>query len=106
MATGSEPSELTVGDWDGDGDLDIGVANSLSNNISVLINHTCTIVTPDFNGDGVLDCDDVDALVAEIVAGNNTATFDLTNDGSVNVDDLDQWLADAVQPTWTRVVPT
>ena len=50
---------------------------------------------PDFNQDGLLDCLDVDALVAEIVAGNHTAPFDLTGDGNVDGLDLDQWLADA-----------
>ena len=52
-------------------------------------------IDPDFNQDGSLDCLDVDALVAEIVAGANDGVFDLTSDGAVNHDDLDQWLADA-----------
>jgi probable HAF family extracellular repeat protein len=47
--------------------------------------------SPDFNGDGLLNCLDIDALVAEIVAGANGAAFDLTNDGKVDIDDLDQW---------------
>ena len=45
----------------------------------------------DFNGDGVVDCVDVDSLVMEIVAGTNTATYDLTGEGLVNVADLDEW---------------
>ncbi len=53
------------------------------------------LVPSDFNVDGRLDCGDVDALVAEIVAGSNTATFDLTSDGIVDGNDLNQWLADA-----------
>ncbi len=48
---------------------------------------------PDFNGDMVLDCADIDALVADIAAENNTALFDLTQDGNVNLDDRDEWLA-------------
>ena len=50
---------------------------------------------PDFNMDGLLDCLDADALVAEIVAGTNNGTYDLTGDGNVDPADLSQWLADA-----------
>jgi hypothetical protein len=50
---------------------------------------------PDFNQDGFADCLDVDALVAEIVAGTNGATYDLTSDGLVNSDDLSAWLVQA-----------
>ena len=48
-------------------------------------------VTADLNGDGSIDCLDVDSLVAEVVAGSNSASFDLTGDGLVNIADLDQW---------------
>ena len=51
--------------------------------------------TPDFNGDGVADCNDVDALTAEIVAGNHNPQFDLTRDGLVTRVDLLKWLDDA-----------
>jgi predicted outer membrane repeat protein len=47
---------------------------------------------PDFDGNGVLDCNDVDALVDMIASGANHPTFDLTGDGQVTVDDLDHWL--------------
>ena len=49
------------------------------------------IPTPDFSGDGVLDCIDIDALVAEIAAGTNSSLFDLTGDGLVDTADLDEW---------------
>lgn len=42
----------------------------------------------DFNDDSVWDCEDIDALVAEIVAGTNSLNFDLTGDGVVNGDDI------------------
>jgi glucose/arabinose dehydrogenase len=51
--------------------------------------------TGDFNGDGMFDCADVDALVAEIAAGTNASHFDLTADGVVDEADLDYWLAEA-----------
>ena len=49
----------------------------------------------DFDGDGDYSCSDVDALVSEIVAGENGAMFDLTGDGAVDNADLDEWLAEA-----------
>jgi hypothetical protein len=45
----------------------------------------------DFSADDARDCDDIDALVAEIVAGTNNAGFDITADGIVNLDDLTHW---------------
>jgi hypothetical protein len=33
-----EPSSVTAGDWDGDGDLDLAVVNWLSDNVTVLEN--------------------------------------------------------------------
>ena len=49
----------------------------------------------DFDGNNTLDCLDVDALVAEIVAGTNMPAFDLNGDAAVDNFDLTQWLADA-----------
>lgn len=52
-------------------------------------------ISGDFNADGVYDCLDVDPLVAEIVNGTNSPTFDLTGDGLVDQVDLSSWLAEA-----------
>ncbi len=49
----------------------------------------------DFDGDMNYDIEDVDALVAEIAAGGNAASFDLTGDGFVDTADLTSWLAEA-----------
>ncbi len=49
----------------------------------------------DFDGNGVYECADIDALVAEIVAGTNDSTFDLDSDADVDGDDLAVWLAEA-----------
>ena len=52
------------------------------------------VLDGDFNGDGVYDCSDVDALVANIAVGPATpAIFDLNGDTLVNPADLDAWLA-------------
>ena len=58
------------------------------------------VVTPqdvdgDFNDDGVYDCADIDALVAEIAAATHIGSFDLTADGQVDLADRDAWLAEA-----------
>ena len=51
--------------------------------------------TGDFDANGQLDTADVDALVAEIVAGTHDEVFDLTADSKVDRADLDQWLVAA-----------
>jgi hypothetical protein len=53
------------------------------------------IVDGDFNDDGLYDCLDIDALVAEIAAGTDNTSFDLSGDGLVDVVDRDMWLAEA-----------
>ena len=52
-----------------------------------------TIDPGDFDGNGLFECADVDALVAAIVAGDNDVTYDLTGEGVVNSGDLTEWLA-------------
>jgi len=51
------------------------------------------VADADFNDDEKLDVTDVDALVAEIVAGTHDSTYDVTGDGFVDPDDLTEWLA-------------
>ena len=46
----------------------------------------------DFSFGGGLGLEDIDALVNDIAAGNNTPQFELTGDRFVNGDDLDRWL--------------
>jgi hypothetical protein len=49
----------------------------------------------DFTQDQAWTCDDLDRLVAQIVAGSFDATYDLTFDGIVDLADLDLWLSAA-----------
>ncbi len=49
----------------------------------------------DFDDDGVVDCNDIDALTAAISGGANNTDFDLTGDGIVDLADQQQWLTDA-----------
>jgi hypothetical protein len=48
----------------------------------------------DFDSDGDLDCADVDALIAQMIAGTNDPDFDLNEDGFVDVGDLNNWILD------------
>jgi hypothetical protein len=86
--TGSNPQAVAVGDFNGDGNLDLAVANSSSNTISVLLgngNGTFAsqvnyatgaapkgVAVGDFNGDGHLD-------IAVTNSGSNTVSVFLGN---------------------------
>ncbi len=50
---------------------------------------------PDFNNDNLLNCADINALVAQISAGTNNPAFDLTSNGTVDLADRNSWLASA-----------
>ena len=68
---GSNPISVTAGDFNGDGYLDLAVANYNSNTVSILLNNGSGVFTQsstpgvgsnpysvtagDFNGDGYLD---------------------------------------------------
>ena len=49
----------------------------------------------DFNDDGTYDCLDIDDLVANIAAGQDSLLFDLSGDRLVNRTDLEAWLSQA-----------
>lgn len=49
--------------------------------------------TADFDTDGDIDCDDVNALVFKLSGGQWNTTFDLNSDGLLNNGDLGLWLA-------------
>ena len=55
-------------------------------------NLTIEMLPGDFDVDFHYTCADVDALVAEIVAGTNSSDFDLNDDGNVDTIDLADWL--------------
>ncbi len=48
--------------------------------------------SPDFDGNGTVDVNDIDALCSQISSDGNGAAFDLTGDGVVNGDDLASFL--------------
>jgi hypothetical protein len=94
FATGANPVSVTVGDLNGDGNLDLAVANINSNSISVLLNTTAPgagtpsfaakqdfisadgplfVTTSDLNGDGKLDLVVANLISSVSVLLNNTA---------------------------------
>jgi hypothetical protein len=70
-------------------------ADALINSGSVSLQIVPRTISGDFDGNGLYECADIDALVMEIFSGNNNPSFDLTNDGRVDLVDRDAWLAEA-----------
>jgi hypothetical protein len=92
IGVGSSPTGISFGDIDGDGDLDIAVANLTSNNVSILANNGSGNFTLKGNVNvgsfplgislGDIDRDgDIDIAVANNHSGNVSI---LVNDGSGN----------------------
>jgi hypothetical protein len=96
--TGANPQAVAVGDFNGDGNLDLAVANSTSNTVSVLLGNGdgtfgpkvdyVTGSTPegvavgDFNGDGHLDLAVTNSTsnTVSILLGNGDGTFQAKTD--------------------------
>ena len=88
---GSYPNALVTGDFNGDGRLDLAVANQSSNTVSILLgkgdgtfqsaqNFACgggpgSIAVGDFNGDGKLDIVTANAYDLSVLLGNGDGTF-------------------------------
>ncbi|MHC5768441.1 MAG: FG-GAP-like repeat-containing protein [Nostoc sp.] len=93
FTVGSDPKSVTVGDFNGDGKLDLAVANYDSDNVSVLLgdgtggfttatNFTVganpySVTVGDFNGDGKLDLATAnsDSDNVSVLLGNGTGGF-------------------------------
>jgi hypothetical protein len=91
FATGSNPSALAVGDFNGDGKLDLAVANAGDRDVSILLNNggaffltqvtyavggaPSSVVVGDFDGDGKLDLAVGASPNVYILLGRGDGTF-------------------------------
>jgi len=78
---GDSPQSVSLGDVDGDDDLDLVVANLHSDDTSVLLNQCITNMAciADLTGDGVLNFFDVSAFIVAFIGEDPIADF--TGDG-------------------------
>ena len=91
--TGTYPQDIAVGDFNGDGKLDVAVANAFSGNVSILLGdgagglaagtavqlggEPIAVVAGDFNGDGKVDLAVADLYYNRVflLSGNGNGTF-------------------------------
>lgn len=101
FAAGSDPMWVVVGDFNGDGIQDLAAANNGSNNVTVLLGNGLggfsmasgspfpagsgpfSMVTGDFNGDGVADLATVNSTSKNltVLLGNGSGGFTASNSG-------------------------
>lgn len=90
-AAGNTPNAIVTGDFNGDGNLDLAVANSGSSNVSILLGNgdgtfqthvdytlgsqPSWVAAGDFNGDGKLDLALAGGSVVSVLLGNGDGTF-------------------------------
>jgi uncharacterized protein (DUF2141 family) len=110
FAVGGSPHSVAVGDFNGDGKLDLAVANSLGNSVSILLGNgdgtfgsaknvamaagdsPISVVVRDFNGDGKLDL----AVANNSPVVNNSNVSILLGDGTGSFSALTQFVVDSV----------
>jgi Domain of unknown function (DUF4347)/FG-GAP-like repeat/FG-GAP repeat len=96
FAVGDNPSSITAGDFNGDGNMDLATANIASNNVSVLFgnkfgfvldnnglnfavgDNPSSVTVGDFNGDGNMDLATANtgSRNVSVLSGNGTGGFD------------------------------
>jgi hypothetical protein len=88
---------LTAGNIDGNAFREVqlpALTGGLSWNLAIDANSVDLTIRPmgDFNGNGVLDAGDIDALSREAASGANNPAFDVNTDGMVNAEDRRVWV--------------
>lgn len=64
----------------------------LQNTSGTVISQAGYAPNADFNGDNVLDCDDINLLTSVVAAGSFLTSFDLNSDATVDLADVYVWL--------------
>ena len=106
LAAGTNPQALVAGDLNGDGNVDLAVANSLDNTVSVFLgngdgsfqagvtntvgNYPFSVAAGDFNGDGIPDLAvaNQNGHSVSILLGNGNGTFQAAVAYSVGTTDV------------------
>jgi hypothetical protein len=102
-AVGSSPQAVVTGDFNGDGKVDLAVANNGSNTVSILLGNGDGTFQPaqtfatgagprslavgDFNGDGKLDIVTANANDMSVLLGNGDGTFQSPRNFAIGSDD-------------------
>ncbi len=93
------PEEISDIDLLSPGEYFVRVRGTLNDaqfyQLEVSVTEPMMMVNGDFNDDGIYDCSDIDALVADVVGAGSPDDFDLNADGVVDGGDVDAWLAEA-----------
>ena len=98
---GADPGIYTIYTTDWGSDLNAHFYITDTSEQGIFGGIEVTVISGDFNNDGVWDTEDIDLLtqlgdlVAGVAATNETRKFDLNSDDIINVADVDEWLADA-----------
>ncbi len=101
-AAGTNPQAVVTGDFNGDGRLDLAVANQSSNTVSIVLGkgdgtfqaaqNSATgfgprsVAVGDFNGDGKLDLVTADAYGMSVLLGNGDGSFKPASNISIGSD--------------------
>ncbi len=112
VATGAAPETVATGDFNGDGKLDVVVANNNSDSVSILLGNgdgtfqphvdypvgsaPSTVLVGDFNGDGILDLAvrNQSSSTVSILLGNGDGTFQAAHNSATGNGDSRMVAAD------------
>jgi hypothetical protein len=124
VTVGTSPQGIITADFNGDGKLDLAVANSGSNTVSVLLGNgdgTFTtkstaaagagsnwVVAGDFNEDGILDLaiSDLNANTVSVLLGNGDGTFTLKSSPATGIHSQSPPVISTAMATSTWPFPT